>query len=319
MNMWLVAVLTLVILVVGLFIFNQYKFSQAEKTFPPNGEFIVVDGVKLHYIRRGQGRPVVFLHGGVLDGNDFKEVIDLAAGQGFLAIAFDRPGYGYSERPSHERMTPLAQARLIHEALRQLGIEKPIIVGHSWSGTMSLLYAHHYPNDISGIVLLAAAMYKEGYPAEHGDPISKLVTTPIIGSIVMHILLKSPLGIALTKMMLKQTFAPEPVPGHYREAALALWLRPGQFRANREDILAFPPAAKEAAAYYHQLKTLIVAMYGTEDPFGVSEQAARLKKDIPHTVLKVIPEVSHMIPQNHPTLVMEAIHEVIRMESWSQS
>jgi len=305
--MWMAAVAGALVLIVGLFAYHRYSLQQTEKNYPPDGEFVTVEGVKLHYISKGEGKTVVFLHGGILTGNDFRDAIDLAAEQGYRAIAFDRPGYGYSERPKNKRVTPRDQVRLIHGALRQLGVQKPVLVGHSWSGTMTLAYALDYPDEVSGVVLLAGAMYKEGYPAERGDLISQLVTTPVIGDLFLHTVIRSPLGAALTKLTLTHTFAPEPIPEGYREATLAFWLRPGQFKANREDVLAFVPAAKEASKRYREIRIPLIIMVGENDPFGTKEQAHRLKREVPHAKLKVIPGVGHMIPQNHPELVMRAL------------
>lgn len=301
-----------IVLIGGLFLYNQYKFKQVEAQFPPNGQFVIVEEIKLHYINKGSGKPIVFLHGGILTGHDFEKVVEMAAEQGYHAISFDRPGYGHSERPQNEEVTPIVQARLIHGALKQLGIEKPIIIGHSWSGTMVLSYALSYPDEISGIVTLGAAMYKEGYPAENGDPISTLVTTPIIGDIMLNTLLKSPLGTALTENTLKATFSPEPVPSGYREATFAFWLRPSQFKSNREDILAFSPTAAKISNRYKEIKSPMVILVGKDDPFGTKEQAHRLKEAIPHAKLMVLPNVAHMIPQNHPQLVMDAINRLNR-------
>lgn len=304
--MWMVlfAVILPAGLIAALWQYNRIRSAQAEAAFPPAGSFITVEGTRLHYIRKGAGTPVVLLHGGVLRANDFERVMERAAARGYDAIAFDRPGYGYSERPPRDQAAPADQARLIHGALQQMGVEKPIIVGHSWSGLLALTYALQYPD---GVVTLAGAMYKEGYPAEHGDPISRLAAAPVIGTIFLNTVLRSPLGKALARSSVRQTFAPEPAPDGYREAALALWLRPGQFRANREDILAFPPAALEASRHYRGIRCPVVIVVGEDDPFGTREQAARLKRDIPHAELKEIPRVAHMIPQLHPELALEAI------------
>jgi hypothetical protein len=129
--MWLL--LFAVILLTGLFAalwpYNRIRTAQAEAAFPPSGSFITVEGTRLHYIRKGAGKPVVLLHGGVLRANDFERVMERAAARGYDAIAFDRPGYGCSERPPRDQAAPADQARLIHGALKQLGVEKPIIVG----------------------------------------------------------------------------------------------------------------------------------------------------------------------------------------------
>lgn len=59
---------------------------------------------------------------------------------------------------------------------------------------MTLSYALQYPNEVAGIVTLGAVMYKEGYPAEHGDLLSKIITTPLLGKLILNTLLKTPLG-----------------------------------------------------------------------------------------------------------------------------
>lgn len=307
MNMWVYGIAAVVALIAGLVVYNRIRHQKAEAAYPPGGSFVEVEGIRLHYICKGEGVPVVFLHGGILSANDFREAMELASSRGYRTIAFDRPGYGYSERPRNGRVTPADQARLIHGALKQMGVEKPIIVAHSWSGLLAMIYALRFPDDISGIVTLGGAMYKEGYPAEHGDPISRLVTTPVLGSMFLYTVPGSPLGAALAGSIVKQTFAPEPVPERYREEALSLWLRPGQFRANREDILAFPPAARQNSGHYGNIKAPVVIVVGEDDPFGTVEQAERLKRDVPHARLMKVPHVGHMIPQNHPHLVMEAL------------
>jgi pimeloyl-ACP methyl ester carboxylesterase len=271
--------------------------------------FVTVNGIRLHYYGEGRGRPVVCLHGGILDGRDFRDVLRLAAGRGYRGMAFDRPGYGLSERP-RKKMTPIDQACILHRALQMLEVHKPIIVGHSWSGLLSLVFALMYPDSVSGIVLLAPAMYKEGYPAERGDPLSRLMTAPVIGDLAIRLFLKTPQARITTETMLKQTFAPETPPDGYRERVYATFLRPGQIKANREDVLAFPPAALEAAKRYAVIRHPVSVVVGENDPFGAKEQALRLKKDIPHAMLSIVPRVAHMIPQNHPELVIEAIRTI---------
>jgi pimeloyl-ACP methyl ester carboxylesterase len=276
--------------------------------------FVATNGIQLHYLSEGNGQPVVFLHGGILDSHDFQDVLHLAAEQGYRAIAFDRPGYGRSERPKG-KITPFDQARFIHNALKTLDVRRPIMVGHSWSGLLTLAFALMYPKDVSGIVLLAPALYKEGYPAEHGDPLSALMTAPVIGEGFIRLFLKTPLAKAMTENMLKQTFAPEPLPNGYRERAYSLWFRPGQIKANREDVLAFPPAAVEAGKRYPEIQHPISIVVGEDDPFGVKEQSLRFKREVPHARLRIVPNVAHMIPQNHPELAIDAIRMVAVKET----
>jgi hypothetical protein len=117
----------------GAAILAHRQARQAELKFPPRGRFVTAGGVRLHYIERGAGRPVVFLHGNGAMTEDLliSGVIDKAA-QRYRAVAFDRPGFGHSERPRGRKWTAAAQASLLPEAFRLLGIDRPIVVGHSW-------------------------------------------------------------------------------------------------------------------------------------------------------------------------------------------
>ena len=93
------------------FFYVRSKARQAEAENPPQGQFIEVDGVRLHYLERGSGPPLVMLHGNGILANDFDTsgLLDEAAAK-YRVIAFNRPGYGYSERPRTTLWTPAAQA-----------------------------------------------------------------------------------------------------------------------------------------------------------------------------------------------------------------
>ena len=295
--------ITIVIVVV---LYNRIMFRLSEKRYPPDGDFVTVEGVRLHYISKGTGQPIVFLHGGVLHAHDFDEVIELAASRGYRAIAFDRPGYGHSQRPRGERVTPRTQARLIHQALQKLEIDKPILVGHSWSGLLVLTYALDYPDDAAVIVTLGGGMYPEGYPAEGGDPISTVVTTPIAGGIFMNMMLRV-LGPWLAERILKETFQPEQVPEKYRLSTRHLWLRPSQFRSNREDVLVFVPTAREVMHRYREITVPLIIVVGELDPFTTKEHSYRLHRDVPRSTLIVLEQAGHMIPHLHPEDIVQAI------------
>ena len=121
-------------------LYNSYRARQVERQHPPTGRFVEVDGVRLHYLERGAGPPVVLLHGNVVTAEDWilSGVLDQVAEQGHRVIAFDRPGYGYSDRPRGTAWTAAAQADLLRRAFARLGIERPVVVGHSW-GTLAAL------------------------------------------------------------------------------------------------------------------------------------------------------------------------------------
>ena len=131
----------------------------AEEQYPPVGRFLDVDGVRLHYIERGQGDPLVLIHGNgtMLQDFAFSGIVDQLADR-YRVIAIDRPGYGYSSRP-RQLWTPAAHARLFRSALLQLGVDRAMIYGHSWGTLVAVALALEAPSLVRGLVLGSGYYY----------------------------------------------------------------------------------------------------------------------------------------------------------------
>jgi pimeloyl-ACP methyl ester carboxylesterase len=126
-------------------LYNVYRTKQSERQHPPR--FVRIDGVRLHYLEAGSGPTIILLHGNVVSAEDFEVsgVLDLLADR-YRVIAFDRPGFGYSDRPHGAMWSPAAQADLLRRAWTALGIDRPIVVGHSWGAMVALALAFNHPD-----------------------------------------------------------------------------------------------------------------------------------------------------------------------------
>ena len=209
--------------------YNVYRARKAEREYPPAGRFVTVDGVRLHYIEKGEGSPVVLLHGNVVTAEDFDTsgVLDLLARR-HRVIAFDRPGFGYSERPHGSAWSARAQADLLRDALVILGINRPIVLGHSWGAAVALALALNHPTAARGLVLLSGYYY----PTLRADVlVSSPPAIPILGDLLRYSI--SPLlGRLMQPLLLKGMFAPLPVPARFPKIATSeMSVRPGQIRA----------------------------------------------------------------------------------------
>lgn len=217
------------------FMFVRAKTAAAEGAHPPAGKFIEVDGVRLHYLDEGTGPAVVLLHGNGVMAEDFRlsGLFDKLA-ETHRVIAFDRPGFGYSERPGSTTWTPEAQARLLHLALRELGIDQPIVVGHSWGTLVTLALALDYPGQVRAIALLGGYYY----PSLRIDAFANaLAAVPVLGTLWRYT--AAPLlGRLLWPAMAKQVFAPAPVPERFDQMPPWLALRPSQLQAAAAESLS---------------------------------------------------------------------------------
>jgi pimeloyl-ACP methyl ester carboxylesterase len=122
------------------------------------------------------------------------------------------------------------QARLIRQALESLSIEGSLLVGHSRGGNVALAYALAYPDDVAGVVALAAAPYG-GQVAFH----NLSLTTPALGPLLAH-RVYVPFGRGGVEAGLRAAFAPEASPpSDYVDVYAAHELRPGQLIAHAHD------------------------------------------------------------------------------------
>src|SRR3979411_920622 len=133
-------------------IVNRQLAEKARSDNPPQGQFIDIDGVRLHYVERGGGRPLVLFHGNGSMIQDFESsgLIELAA-QNYRVIVFDRPGYGHSDRPRNVIWTPQAQADLFFEALERLGVRGALVLGHSWGASVAVSLALKHPQFVEAL------------------------------------------------------------------------------------------------------------------------------------------------------------------------
>jgi pimeloyl-ACP methyl ester carboxylesterase len=207
---------------VGSALFNRTSARRAEAATPAVGSFIEIDGVRLHYVDRGSGKPVVLLHGNGVTFQDFEAsgVLGLASEQ-YRVIAFDRPGFGYSDRPRTTIWTPAAQARLIAAALKELGVGPAVIVGHSWGTLVALAMALHDPIAVSGLLLLSGYYYGTARPDVWPASIPAI---PLVGDVMAHTV--SPLaGRLIGPAAIKASFSPASVSGKFAAFPLALTLQ----------------------------------------------------------------------------------------------
>lgn len=224
------------------------KIKHAEQANPPIGQFIEIDGIRLHYVERGQGQPLVLLHGNGSMLQDFQlsGLIDRAA-ENYRVIALDRPGFGYSDRPRSKIWTPIAQAKLLHRALEHLGVEQPIIVGHSWGTLVVLALALEFPAYVRSLALLSGYCY----PSVRLDvPMASPPAIPILGD-----LLRYTISLLLGRMMwpavVKRLFGPAAVPPRFAQFPVWMVLRPSQIRASAAESAMMIPFAMKFSHRYH--------------------------------------------------------------------
>ena len=267
---------------------------------------VAVDAMALNYVSAGSGRPVVLIHGNPGSYHDYTLAVFERLSESYHVFAFDRPGHGYSERQDSVRTTVEVQARIIRDALQLLAIEKPVLVGHSWGGSLVLAAAVAYGSELSGIVLLAPA----AYPSVRVEWWSLLPHVPVIGKFVVNRLTPF-LGRGFVRKSLRQAYEPQDVQHDYAEQSAELWMRPDQIRACAYDERTLGASLKALSQHYHDIELPVVIVTGSEDRLlDPNEHAYPLQKTIRNSQLMVLPETGHQLPQTRPDAVISAIDAI---------
>jgi pimeloyl-ACP methyl ester carboxylesterase len=244
----------------------------------------------MHAVRRGSGRPVVFIHGGFGSSYDFTLSFFDRASSRYDCLAVDRPGHGYSQRPRKKDMTVFDHAHYIFETVKALKIERPVLVGHSLGGAVALAYALEHPDDVAGLMMI------NGYLTPFTGPIHPIHTAsavPLFGPLYLHALVR-PLGNLFTGSIGRKVFYPENPPADYLKTATALAMRPAHFSANAADVRHLCKGLRQMIPRYSEIRCPVVLLAGDSDLIApMSRHAEAFARAVPHAEILILKEGAH--------------------------
>ncbi len=290
--------------------------SDAMSEWPPQGHLIEVNGRTVHAVTRGQGPDLVLIHGASGNLRDFTlGFMDLLTDR-YRVTAFDRPGLGHTDRVSDtfaetfaaEGESPADQAALLAAAADQLGLDQPVILGHSYGGAVAMAWALDRPDSISGVVNVSGATmpWPGNIALQHrvlGTPLGGAILSPVLAALVPE---------SYVERAIEQTFAPDTPPADYaRQLGAGLTIRSDTLRANSRQVNSLYDHVVTMSARYPALDLPVEIVHGDADtivPLDIhSEPLARL---LPDANLTVLPGIGHMPHHAAPEAVIAAIDRV---------
>jgi pimeloyl-ACP methyl ester carboxylesterase len=127
------------------------------RQFPPPGQRLNVGGYHLHLNCTGQGKATVIMEAGLNDFSLQWARVQPEVARRARVCTYDRAGLGWSD-PSPQPRTTQSMARELHTLLTTAGSNGPyVLVGHSFGGIVMRHFAHQYPDEIVGLVLVDSA------------------------------------------------------------------------------------------------------------------------------------------------------------------
>lgn len=287
--------------------------DQATGTTPglaPEGQFLYIDNKRVHAVVQGKGPDVILLHGASGNTRDFTfDLVDRLDDR-YRVIAFDRPGLGLSD-PLHNRgESPQEQAAHLAKAAQALGVDRAVVVGHSYGGAVALAWAVTQPDSAAAVVSLAGAAHP--WPGELGGWYA-LMNTRFGGGVI------APLVSAVAprnraSSFVEGIFEPNEMPaGYVAHVGVDLSLQPRVIRSNARQVYTLKPHLRELAQHYPNLSTPIEAVHGRADETVPARyHSIPLSELAPNVRLTLLDGIGHMPHHAAPDQVVAAIDRAAR-------
>jgi pimeloyl-ACP methyl ester carboxylesterase len=314
MSILLALVLIVVAIVLGLVLFAASTARKVEAAVPPRGQFLEIDGQRLHYVDSGgRGPVIVMIHGlGATLWNYSYALVDKLSGE-YRVIAVDRPGSGYSTRADDAPARLGAQADTLAKFIRALGLKQPLLVGHSLGGALSLKIALDHPDCAGALALIAPLTQAQD---DVPEPFQGLVINSRAMRKIIAWTLAIPLGIRNAPKLLKIVFGPDAVPADFpiRGGGL-LGLRPKAFYNTSSDLVAASEDLPGMMQRYGAMTIPMAMLFAKGDLIlDYRRQGEAMKQQCPALDLVLLEEHGHMLPVTAPDATADLIRRVAALQ-----
>jgi pimeloyl-ACP methyl ester carboxylesterase len=275
------------------------------------GEWIEVEGLRIHFLMAGQtDAPVLLLHGGGYDSASlsYKQSIGPIS-QYHRVFAPDWPGYGESEKPKTRYSTEYYVDFLGH-LMDALGLEKANLIGISMGGAISLGFSLRWPQKVEKLVLVDSHGLGKEVPGRVMSYV--MVRLPLLNKLVWAAMGRSRRMVkwslqtvfydsqAVTSSLVDEDYQEAKKPGVGQ--AWRSWQRSeiglGGFRTNFVDEL-------------HILAVPTLILHGAEDRYVPVSWARRAHTLIKDSELSILPQCGHWLTREKPTEFNRAVLEFL--------
>ncbi len=290
MKMVLKIIIVIVLLLVVLTVLG--KILPAPKPPAPGNIVTLPSGTKINTFTKGEGKPIVLVHGLPGSANDWPEFVEELVGKGYQVTWYDRVGYGHSSRRDADaKFTMQANANELDALIIAMGLESPALVGWSFGGGVVQSSTAARKAETPFIVLLAAvgsSMRIEG-KRDTMKAAEWALRLPVLGG-------------PLAKASITARFA-EKMPSRWVDNQRSLLLMPGSLDTFRGEMKALTPSDLSPS----DIKTPTLIIHGTKDKMVPYVVGVNTSEEIKGAELMTLDGIGHMLPLSHPTEIADAI------------
>ena len=325
----IISILMLVVLILALVtgIAGAITKSNLAKQYPAPGQLVDVGGYMMHINCTGQGSPTVILDAGWAEFSVAWAQVQPEVAKSTRVCSYDRAGYGWSE-PSPDPRTANTEVEELHTLLVNADVQGPyVLVGHSLGGLLVRVYAHNYPDEVVGMVLVDSTHEEQDIRLSAAVPkfseVQKRGNEQMYGQFRMFALMSSTGLMALAQQSIPDPGLPKDAFAQYR-AALATggYFETGIAEMNALEEMLTKGRAMRITSFGNM--PLIVLYAGRWQPgsdftdaenkqlrdvfLAMQSELAALSSEGKQIIAE---QSGHNIQNDQPDLVIDAVREIV--------
>lgn len=272
---------------------------------------VALSRCRIRYRERGDGPPIVFVHGLCVNGDLWRAVVPDLAAAGYRCITPDWP-FGAHEVPAPDAdLSPAGAAALVAEFLTALDLEQATVIGNDTGGAVVQLLMAARPDRIGAVVLTTCDIFDVFFPVPYNvfPRVARIPGALALVGAVAGIAALQPRIFSLG-MLVKR-----PVPADIAASYLSRLSNP----AIRDDLTRFVRAVDSAATVaaadtLRDFGAPVLLAWGTEDRLFPMSLAERMRDILPNATLRAIDDSYTYVPEDNPGELGSAITEFLASE-----
>jgi len=262
------------------------------------------DAIKLHFITKGEGEPLIMIHGFSSSLHTFSHLIEPLSKK-YKVYAIDLKGFGKSPKPMDDKYSVYDQMILVKSFMREQNISNPIMIGHSLGGGVILSLALS-GEKIKKMVLIDIAAYKQNLPK-----LLRWLQFPILGKLGFFIL---PAHYEIVEGYKYAFYDDDKIPQEGVDILTKnLQSKNGKYAFAKASDYLIPDDIEEVSKRYKEIDIPALIIWGYDDIVIRKDKAYRLHRDIKNSILHFVSHCGHMPQEEKPEETLEYIEEFLKI------
>lgn len=258
--------------------------------------------IKLHFITKGAGEPLIMIHGFSSSLHTFSHLFEPLSKR-YKVYALDMKGFGKSPKPRDDKYSVYDQMQLVKNFMKEQNITNPIMIGHSLGAGVILSLAIS-GEKIKKMVLIDAAAYRQNLPK-----LLRWLQFPVVGKLGFYLL---PARYEIEEGYKYAFYDNDKIPQEGVDILTKnLQSENAKYAFAKASDFLIPDDIDEVSKRYKEITIPTLIIWGYNDVIIRKFKAEKLHKDIKKSLLRYVPLCGHMPQEEAPEETLRYIEDFL--------